>query len=497
MRSPFAAAVLSVLPLVCAAPPAQEAKLLGSWLGTSEGVKGEKLIIEKGVLVVNGQRVAIKELGAGALQVGPDAEDKVYYLLQGDVLEFELNGDRETYKRDGALPAQEPPPAVPDNPLKRGIGAPLDRFARAFAGKDIALELQGGGDKGYRGKLVFQGNSYQAEARAEGDSLRGRFQVGADWFDFTAALAGDKLTLVSGGTTYELAGAPLAGAAPAQAGDGKAPPELTGVFAGATGRYEHPRGWFAFDMPVGWTVYQQSDLGMVLNPGLKQTDAIDAIVGLMWGRLEPQEQDQPVGSLIEKQVPRLRQLLAEQGLQVGEPEAPVATFKGKDVPGAVVTFRGRAAQGQQLVVWFGGIKKRDSWIAVSGVVLGDKAAAYLPQVKRIFVSLEPRPPERNPKLEVALVGKSFSSSQYGRVTGSASHATYSFAGGGVVTRRLMTNIPSTPGLPGGGVDAERSGRYEVCGDVLYLYFETGQEAGQVLMQGNAAVGIKIGNAEYR
>jgi hypothetical protein len=196
-------------------------------------------------------------------------------------------------------------------------------------------------------------------------------------------------------------------------------------------------------------------------------------------------------------VPELKRGLAEQGLTALEPDGEVATFQGKDVPGAVLTFRSRSQQGKQLKVWFGGIVKRDSWIAVSGVVLADKEADYLPQVRRIFTSLEPKPPERNPKLEAALVGKTFSSSQYGKVTGSAHHASYTFQAGSLVTRRLMSNIPSQPGMPGASADAERTGRYEVCGDVLFLIFDTGQEAGQVLQQGGQPAGIRLGNAEYR
>jgi hypothetical protein len=250
-------------------------------------------------------------------------------------------------------------------------------------------------------------------------------------------------------------------------------------------------------MPEGWTVYQQNDAGMVLNPGLKATDTLDAIVGLMWGRLEAEDQNQPVAKVMEKRLPLLQKTLQEQGLVVPDGKAPIETFRGKDVPGAVVVLAASTMQGQKCRVWCGSMIKRDSWIAVSGVVLEGKEENYLPKVKRVFASLEPKPPERNPALEAALVGRSFSSSQYGRTTNSASHAIYTFAGGGVVTRRLMTNIAAEPSLPGASADVERTGRYEVCGDVLWLWFETGQEAGQVLQQQGQVAGIRIGSAEYR
>jgi hypothetical protein len=368
-----------------------------------------------------------------------------------------------------------------------------DPFARSFEGDGLRLELSGAAAGGYRGRLLFQGQEYPAEASATGKQLRGRFTAGADRFEFTASLAGDQLTLVSDGNTYHLAGTPAAASEPAQI----VPQALTGVFSGKTSRYDHPRGWFSFDMPERWTVFQLGDTGMLLNPGLTAQDTLDAIVGLMWGRLEQQDLNQPVAAVIEKHIPELKRGLGEQGLSVGEPEGRIATFRGKDVPGAVVTFATRNQQGRELKVWFGGIVKRDSWIAVSGVMLAEKEAGYLPQCKRIFTSLEPKPPERNPKLEAALVGKTFTSSQYGRLTPSAHHASYAFQPGGLVTRRLMSNIASEPGMPGASADSERQGRYEVCGDVLFLYFETGQEAGQVLQQGAQVNGIRLGNAEYR
>src|SRR5262249_34671160 len=134
------------------------------------------------------------------------------------------------------------------NPLAKA--APADPFARRFRGENIELELAAT-DAGYRGKLVFQGNTYPAEAKAKDASLTGRFQSGTDWFDFTATLTGDKLKLDSGGSSYELVGAPLPPANPlaksgagAAAGAGAdAPPALDGVFDGKATRFDHPRGW--------------------------------------------------------------------------------------------------------------------------------------------------------------------------------------------------------------------------------------------------------------
>lgn len=480
--------------LCCAAITAQaDNPLLGTWNGTGTD-KGEKLVFDKDTVTVGGKKIPYRLGGAGVLLLGAEDPDRVAWQVTGNQLTLTMDDEKHVYERQGAAATKGTEPvAQGDNPLARRPQS--DPFARAFEGEGVRLELSGSSEKGYRGKMVFEGKSYPAEASATGTKLKGKFQVGQDGFDFTANLAGDQLTLESGGNTYQLKGAPLAAAA--AGGNVKAPPELAGVFTGKTTRWDHPRGWLSFDMPERWTVYQQADTGMVLNPGLTATDTLDAIIGLMWGRLEPQDQNQPVAALIEKRVPEMKKLLAEQGLTVGEPEGPIATYKGKDVPGAVLTFKSQGPQGQKLLVWFGGIVKRDSWLAVSAVVLEGKEQNFMPQVKRIFTSLEPKPPERNPKLEAALVGRSFSSSQYGKITGSAHHASYTFHQGSTVARRLISNVPDRPGLPGSGADSERTGRYEVCGDVLFLYFESGQEVGQVMQQGGQVSGIRMGNAEYK
>lgn len=495
-------------------------ELLGTWIGTSELNRDEKITIEKGAIVVGGERMPLKLHGPGVLVIGGDDGDRAEFKVAGDVLTFTIEGTSMQYRRSGVQPkpadrpADKPEakpadqPAPEGNPLAKQPAA--DPFARAFVGRDIALTLTGTLAAGYRGKLVFRGTEYPAEAKADGNRLDGRFRAGQVSYEFTAALTGDRLKLESGGSTYDLdvpplaqpkapanplagGGAPAAGAPAVPAGT---PPPLDGVYDGECQRFDHPRGWFGFEMPRGWTVHSQDDTGMLLNPGLRETDTLDAILGLMWGRLEKQDHNVPVATVIEGKLPQLRAALAQQGLTAGDPEGKIATYRGKDVPGAVVTLRARTQSGQNVLVWIGGIVKRDGWISVSGVLLDSSLDKYLPKLKRIFTSLEPKPPERNPKLEAVLVGATFASVQHGRVVESSHAATYSFGAGGGVTRRLMSNVSSQPGMPGVMTDAETSGSYEVCGDVLFLYFQSGQETGQVVLRGDQAVAIRIGNGEY-
>ncbi|MBK8101478.1 MAG: hypothetical protein IPK26_30730 [Planctomycetes bacterium] len=511
------AALLFALTASAIAPTQIPQELLGSWTGTSEANRNEKLVIEKNAIVIADDRMPLKLQAPGVLVFGDgDDGERAEFKVAGDTLTLTIEGMALQYRRAGAAPkpaerrtdkpAEQPAAGGTDNPLAKAPAA--DRFARAFTGREIQLTLAGTAADGYRGTLVFRGTEYPAEAKAADNELTGRFRAGQSWFDFTANLTGDHLKLESGGATYDLDAPalpkapdnPLAGGGTppgdAPVPGGTTPPELPDVFAGKCERFDHPRGWFAFEMPPGWTVHSQDDTGMVLNPGLGPTDTLDAILGLMWGRLEKQDHNVPVAKVIESKLPQLRAALAEQGLTVGEPEGRIETFRGKDVPGAVLVLRGQTQNGQAVQVWFGGIAKRDAWISVSGVLLASAEAKYLPKLKRIFTSLEPKPPERNAKAEAALAGVTFASVQSGRVVKSSHAATYAFGAGGSVTRRLMSNVSTEPGMPGVMTDAETTGNYEVCGDVLYLYFASGQETGQIVLQGGQAVAIRIGNGEY-
>ncbi|MCC6784466.1 MAG: hypothetical protein IT457_16605 [Planctomycetes bacterium] len=516
VRSLHSLSLVTIFALALVAPLRSQdlTRLYGRWLGESEDNRGEVLVIEKDVLVLDGERIPYRAHGPRTLVLGGDEDgERAEWSIEGDVLSFNLEGEVLRYRREGT--AGKPKTG---NPLAGRRGPDADPFARRFRGEALELALDGDAKRGYRGTLSVDGERYPVTAGTRDGVLRGSFVVDGESYEFEARLAGDRLTLKSDGVTHQLDALAEEGVTAPRPqpddpdGDAEAPgnpkpdaqdpkelePQaLDGVFAGATQRFEHPRGWFACEFPKGWSVHSQDDSGMLVNPGLTANDTLDAIVFLIWGRLEPSDQNQPVATVIEKHLPQMREALAQQGLTVGEPLDAIATVKSKEVPGAVVEFPVQTANGQALRLWFGGLVKQDAWLAVGGVVLQDKAAAYLPKVKRIFTTLEPKPPERNPKLEAALVGRSFSSSQYGRVTESAHHASYSFAAGGVVTRRLMSNVISKPGLPGVSSDSERSGRYEVCGDIAFLYFETGQEAAQVVQQGGKVTGLRIGNAVYQ
>lgn len=86
-----------------------------------------------------------------------------------------------------------------NNPLNTPA---INPFSGTFRGKDIALILQGDGN--YTGTLEFQGKSYPTKATAQGNRLKGTFNVNGTDFEFVATLQEMTLTLESGGQSYSM-----------------------------------------------------------------------------------------------------------------------------------------------------------------------------------------------------------------------------------------------------------------------------------------------------
>ena len=90
------------------------------------------------------------------------------------------------------------PGATPSggNPL-----SPADPLVGTFEGDGLQVAVQGGGGT-YSGELVLNGQRFPFQASGGGGNLSGSFTSGGQAYAFTATLAGDTLTVVSGGATY-------------------------------------------------------------------------------------------------------------------------------------------------------------------------------------------------------------------------------------------------------------------------------------------------------
>lgn len=196
-----------------------------------------------GAMSGNGTQFHVEGMVEEGVAMGAitSAQGGVYFeaSLEGDALTLILielgPGNAPDYSKTRTLVLQRGgtpvagggtnPPGDPANPL----AAAGDPFAGTYAGESMTLTLAGAGGT-YRGTLTFQGTSYPAEGRAQGNRLDGTFSAGGQSYPFSAALDGTTLMLESGGNRYALARAGAASANPLAAPGAAAQPA-----AGATG----------------------------------------------------------------------------------------------------------------------------------------------------------------------------------------------------------------------------------------------------------------------
>src|SRR5690606_3987575 len=120
----------------------------------------------------------------------------------------------------------------------------------------------------------------------------------------------------------------------------------------------------------------------------------------------------------------------------------------------------------------------DHYLAVLAILVDGKGEKYLPQIKRVFQTLRPTPPEVNTKLAAALAGRSFGHSEI--IPDSGSFTTlYDFRADGSVRKQILVS----GGDVGGSTD--ENGTFEVVGDEVFLYFGDGQASGSVVTEAGA------------
>ncbi len=425
---------------------------------------------------------------------------------------------------------------APRNPLAHGGAAAsaADPFARAFRGDGIAIvfaradgadvdaedaddaddadasagaDVAGAPAPAYRGTLEHGGQHYPVAARREaygdGEALAGTFSAGGGEYAFTAVLRGDELTLDSDGTTYALRAEPtrepnpLAGAD----ADAGAPPAPESAPAARGQRWQHPRGYFACDLPAGWSVANATDEAVLINPGLGETDTLDAIIAIAFGALDEEERGLAAATLLDRYEPRLRNELAGQGIAL-QPAArrarPVALG---DRVGAEQTWRGSANDGA-VTVWLGGVTARHEYLVVTAIVVSGQEDRFLPGARLVFGSVSAPTPRARAGAAGGgtgaagglLAGATFAGGE--TLSGGSLHSIYEFAGGGRVKKEML--MSGGVGILGEvGADTEDWGTYEVAGDVITLSFADGEESASLVIEGGEVTGLRFGRALYR
>jgi hypothetical protein len=203
------------------------------------------------------------------------------------------------------------PPA--QNPLAKAAARP---FAGEFTGENIALRLSYDAARSeYAGNLTFQGQAYACSATEANGQLSGKFTAAGDSYSFAATRAGDKLTLVSDGTRYQLtAKGPRNPLANPSARSGEPPPDSD------TPRAESmPQGGvgiaFRQNKDGDWVVEQVAPGGPASKHGLKPGTILHAVDGKSVDGLSMEQVRAlvtgPIGSLV-----KLTMATAEEGLEV-------------------------------------------------------------------------------------------------------------------------------------------------------------------------------------
>lgn len=272
------------------------------------------------------------------------------------------------------------------------------------------------------------------------------------------------------------------------------PPALTGVHEGAVTRYRHPDGIYSCDLPRGWTIAREAPEGVIVNPGLKETDTLDCLLVINHGELAEEERGMAIAAIFQRNEESLRTGLAQQGIELDRAAAAPAKVAVGERAGVEQEWHGRGPNGP-LTVWIGAITEREYYLAVMAVLMDSAKERYLPGCKRVFASLEAKAPVRNPVLEQALVGGEYAgSSSFGG--GGSISTVYEFAAGSRVKKTMITSGIAGVSIDVGG-STEEWGTFRAVGELVYLQFRSGQEVARAeAAQAGSVPALRFGNARY-
>lgn len=271
---------------------------------------------------------------------------------------------------------------------------------------------------------------------------------------------------------------------------------IEGQHSGPVTTFSHPRGWFTFEMPAGWTVPNVGDEHLAINPGLASTDTLDALLIASFGELDAVSAALDASAVFTQAKTAIVQDLAAQSIQVIETGAAPRAVRLAHGTGITQEWPGKAA-GRDVRVWLGGLVHEGYYFTVAAVVVSGQESRFLPGVKRLLHSVNPRPPQRNTAAEQALVGSRFGAvdTRPGGSRGSFS-STMEFGTGNRVKKTMMMS-----GLVGLSTDvggaSEEWGTYEVTGDEVTLSFRDGTDTLHLTIEQGQIVALVRGDRVYR
>jgi hypothetical protein len=271
---------------------------------------------------------------------------------------------------------------------------------------------------------------------------------------------------------------------------------LEGIHTGPTTTVNHPRGWFTFEAPQSWSVAEQGESHMLINPGLGPSDSLDALVVVSYGELDAPQAGTDLATLFSAVKPTIIQDLASRGIDVADSGAPPRIVQLGHTTGLVQEWPGRAGA-RDVRAWFGGLVKDGYFFSVTGVVLAGREDRYLPGLKRILFSVNPSPPQRNLAAERALAGAEFSAleTRPGGTSGSFGTTFALGADGRVKKTMILSGMTGFPTLVGG--ESEEWGTYEVVGDEVTFTFKDSRDTLRLVVEQGQITGLERAGRIYR
>ena len=293
-----------------------------------------------------------------------------------------------------------------------------------------------------------------------------RFKIGSEVSRPAFTLQDDRLTIQweAGPQVYSRVAVDFPEVPPSLA-LGEAPPPK-----GKSKKWRHPRDFFTCELPYRWRVEAIDEWLMVVDPGLRGKDTLEAIVFVGWGELDGGDGGRTPVSLMKKYEAQWLRDLRKDGLKFRKAKTPPRRVLVGDVPGAEQEWSGQTKKGQAIRLWAGSIVKRDAFLYVAALAVEGKEAQYFPRAKEMFLSVIPTPPERNRPMEQRLVGKMITNTA--NTSSGGTGWKYQFHEGGAVDS--FWYLTGIIGLDLANTSQQEWGTYEVFGDTLYLYLKSGQ-----------------------
>lgn len=244
------------------------------------------------------------------------------------------------------------------------------------------------------------------------------------------------------------------------------------------------------ELPRGWTVAAAEPGRVLVNPGLKESDRLDCLLVVVWGRLDESQRGLDAVATMEAHDAELRAELKAQQVDLRAPEdrpkrVPVGGFDG-----AERMYAGKAA-GNRVGTWVGTTLQEGWHATVVAVVVAGKEERYLPGARRILEAARISPPKADPGLDAQLAGGEYSgTTSFGG--GGAIHVVYRFARGGSVTRTsLVSGSFAIDGATAG--ESTKRGSWTSSGSRLRLVFVDDVEDAQLERDGSRVRAIVVGD----